>query len=90
MESRCIQKMGCWWFDTNVHTICRCADVPWVFRSIRDFCHMLVIIPGPDEPKCLDPYVEELFQDFKKYGPSGEPCLMQSADENRLECSICN
>lgn len=52
---------------------CRCADVPWVFKSIRDFCHMLVIIPGPAEPACLDPYVEELFQDFKRYGPEGMP-----------------
>ncbi|KAK9918436.1 hypothetical protein WJX75_004081 [Coccomyxa subellipsoidea] len=50
----------------------RCADVPHVFRSIRDFCHLLVIIPGPDEPKSIDPYADEMFQDFKKYGPSGE------------------
>ncbi len=47
--------------------------MPWVFRSIRDFCHMLVITPGPTEPACLDPYVEELFQDFKRYGPLGMP-----------------
>ena len=56
---------------TSLLSICRCADIPHVFRSIRDFCHLLVIIPGPDEPASLDPYVEELFQDFKKYGPSG-------------------
>ena len=53
--------------------------MPFVFRSIRDFCHLVVIIPGPDEPKCLDPYVEELFQDFKKYGPSGEDTVSFAA-----------
>ena len=57
---------------------CRCADVPWVFRSIRDFCHLIVIIPGPDEPSCLDPYMEELFTDSQKYGPAGEAMLISS------------
>ncbi len=51
--------------------LCRCADLPYVFRSNRDFCHLLVIIPGPKEPKSVDPYVDELLRDFKKYGPSG-------------------
>ena len=58
---------------TRMQSTCRCADVPHVFRSIRDFYHLRVIIPGPDEPKSIDPYVDELFQDLKKYGPSGVP-----------------
>ena len=53
--------------------------MPWVFRSIRDFCHLIVIVPGPDEPACLDPYVEELFDDFRKYGPEGEALAFRVA-----------
>ena len=46
--------------------------MPYVFRSNREFCHLIVIIPGPGEPKSVDPYVEELFKDFQKFGPSGD------------------
>ena len=55
---------------------CRCADLPYVFRSNRNFCHLLVIIPGPTEPANVEPYVEELFQDFKQHGPSGDSLML--------------
>jgi hypothetical protein len=38
----------------------------------RRFCHVVGIIPGPKEPVKLDPYLENLVQEFKQYGPTGE------------------
>lgn len=38
----------------------------------RRFCHVVGIIPGPKEPVNIDPYLEDLLQDFNNYGPAGE------------------
>ena len=38
----------------------------------RRFCHIVGIIPGPKEPVKIDPYLENLLEEFKQYGPAGE------------------
>jgi hypothetical protein len=38
----------------------------------RRFCHVVGIIPRPKEPVNVDPYLEDLLQEFNDYGPTGE------------------
>lgn len=51
---------------------CRCADMPLSHLNRRRFFHVVGIIPGPKEPSNLDPYLENLVEEFQQYGPSGE------------------
>ncbi len=56
---------------TEAFALRRCGDIPWVWRSRREFTHMVVIIPGPKEPESMAPYMQELLTDLSTYGPSG-------------------
>lgn len=40
-------------------------------RSKREFVQPLLIIPGPREPKNIDPYLELLLEELRELGPSG-------------------
>ena len=40
-------------------------------------------MPGPREPKNVDPYLEPLLLDLLKYGPKGEDLLMNPVDCGR-------
>ena len=63
-------------FTSKVHStgfiMLRCADMPLSHLNRRRFSHVVGIIPGPSEPSNIDPYLEPLLDDFKKYGPQGK------------------
>jgi hypothetical protein len=63
-------------FSSKVHStgfiMIRCADMPLSHLNRRRFSHVVGIIPGPSEPSKIDPYLEPLLDDFKKYGPQGK------------------
>lgn len=47
--------------------------MPLSHLNRRRFCHVVGIIVGPQEPSNVDPYVEDLLEEFIKYGPQGRP-----------------
>lgn len=48
--------------------------MPLGYLNRRCHSHIVGIIPGPQEPAKLDPYLGHLVKEFRKYGPKGE-CL---------------
>jgi hypothetical protein len=44
--------------------------MPLQAKNKRQFCHPLLVIPGPKEPTNLEPYLEKLLLAFERYGPS--------------------
>jgi hypothetical protein len=38
----------------------------------RRFSHVVGIIPGPTEPGNIGPFLEDMLEEFKLYGPKGE------------------
>lgn len=44
--------------------------MPLSHLNRRCHSHIVGIIPGPQEPKNLDPYLKPLIDEFKKYGPA--------------------
>lgn len=46
--------------------------MPLSHLNRRCYSHIVGIIPGPQEPKNLDPYLQPLVDEFKQYGPKGE------------------
>ena len=47
-------------------------DIPVTHRGRRQFCLPLLVIPGPDEPANLAPYLKNTLDAFARYGPGGE------------------
>jgi hypothetical protein len=50
----------------------RCCDVSAAQRMKRRFSHIVAIIPGPVEPKNLEPYLQNTLDVLQKHGPEGE------------------
>lgn len=46
--------------------------MPLSHLNRRCYSHIVGIIPGPQEPKNLDPYLQPLLDEFKQFGPQGE------------------
>lgn len=46
---------------------------------------MAIIVPGPWEPKNLDPYLEPLLEDLRAYGPDGTVPATQPTGSWRAE-----
>eukprot|EP00882_Tetradesmus_deserticola_P007756 GHRQ01008166.1.p1 GENE.GHRQ01008166.1~~GHRQ01008166.1.p1 ORF type:complete len:392 (+),score=63.85 GHRQ01008166.1:1269-2444(+) len=63
----------CQWFKSKVHSTgfltLRCGDLPHQDRSKLRFTRILAIIPGPSEPKNLDPYLQDTLAAFNKFSP---------------------
>jgi hypothetical protein len=60
--------------------------MPLSHLNRRRFCHVVGIIPGPSEPDNVEPYVQDLLEEFIRFGPAGEcttsavwgaPCSLQ-------------
>lgn len=64
----------CQWFKSKVHATgfltLRCGDLPHQERSKLNFTRILAIIPGPSEPKQLEPYLEDTLAAFNKFQPA--------------------
>mgnify|MGYP001810129151 FL=1 len=64
----------CQWFKSKAHSTgfltLRCGDLPHQERSKLHFTRILAIIPGPCEPKQLDPYLEDTLAAFNKFAPA--------------------
>ena len=58
----------------------RCADLPHIDRNKRRFNHILVIIPGPSEPKNTAPYFAELLDEFAAHAPGRDPIKVRVPD----------
>lgn len=58
----------------HLSVVRRCADMPVSHLNRRCYSHIVGIIPGPQEPRNLDPYLEPLLEEFRRYrpGPKGE------------------
>ena len=50
----------------------RCRDIPHAHRCKLAFCAPLVIIPGPQQPKDIAPYLQLIFQEIEIAGREGE------------------
>ena len=46
--------------------------MPPMDKGKKEYSEVVVLIPGPREPKNLDIYWEPLLEDLKLYGPAGE------------------
>lgn len=55
----------------------RCAALPFAERSQERFVKPLLIIPGPDEPANLQPYLQDTVEFFAEHGPGGVPFRFQ-------------
>jgi hypothetical protein len=64
----------CQWFKSKAHSTgfltLRCGDLPHQDRSKLRFTRILAIIPGPSEPKSLDPYLQETLAAFREFSPA--------------------
>jgi hypothetical protein len=60
----------------------RCGDLPHVERSKLLFTRILVIIPGPSEPKNLEPYLQDTLSAFKSFAPEQGGLLVK---EHKVE-----
>ena len=52
--------------------MCRSSDLGPLHRDKTSYVRILAIIPGPDEPKNMAPYIQPLLEDLKRYGPGSE------------------
>lgn len=63
----------CQWWKSKAHSTgfvtLRCEDIPHAHRKLA-FTHILVVIPGPSEPACMDPYLENTLDAFKAFAPA--------------------
>lgn len=63
----------CQWWKSKGHSTgfltLRCEDMPHSHRSKLAFTHIIVIIPGPSEPACMDGYLENVIEAFKQFAP---------------------
>jgi len=57
---------------TTIDICCRSADIPVEHKGRREFSDVVILMPGPREPKNVDPYLEPLLLELVKYGPKGE------------------
>lgn len=55
----------------------RCTDMPYRLKGKAMNTFVLVIIPGPNEPKHLEPYLRRTLAAFKELGPEGEGLLVE-------------
>jgi hypothetical protein len=49
----------------------RCLDLPPYLRNKLRFTLPLMVVPGPKEPKSMDPYLEAILEEAREYGPTG-------------------
>ena len=62
---------------------CRCIDIPVTHRGRRSFCLPLLVIPGPNEPPSIAPYLRNTLEAFQKFGPFGSEPM--SVHEHKLD-----
>jgi len=60
----------------------RSEDHDDFLRAKQRHHKILMIIPGPTEPKCLDAYFQVIVDDFKRLGPAGEGMMARPAVTN--------
>lgn len=47
--------------------------MPLAYLNKKQFHHIVVVIPGPNEPKSMAPYIQGCIEDLQKYGPPPPP-----------------
>jgi hypothetical protein len=71
----------------------RCTDIEPLYRAKSRFTMPLVVIPGPEEPKNMTPYLEGTLESFRACGPGGRSMNQtfqpprQTLSTNRMHCA---
>jgi hypothetical protein len=72
-------------FDGKQHSTgiigIRGAALPFADRSQDRFIKPLLVIPGPNEPTTLQPYLEDIAKFFAEHGPQGTPLCFREREQ---------
>lgn len=62
----------------------RCCDIPQSHRSKRAFIKVLAIIPGPQEPASMRPYMQPIIDEFLELQPGASGMLVRDSATGRV------
>ena len=70
--------------STSPAVVHRSCDIPQSHRSKRAFTKILAIIPGPAEPKSMDPYMKPILHEFRALQPGSSGIQVRDANAGEV------